>query len=90
LIVELGAGRVTASTLQMGIGLAALFAALGATILLTGSGLIWATRGAGQGHGASTRHGPCLTRAPASAMTRHCSERRETRTVSRRSAWCGS
>jgi len=44
LIAELGVGSVTASTLQMGLGLAALFAALGATILLTGFGLIWATR----------------------------------------------
>jgi hypothetical protein len=44
LIAELGVGSVTASTLQLGLGLAALFAALGATVLLTGFGLIWATR----------------------------------------------
>ena len=44
LIAELGVGTVTASTLQMGLGLAALFAALGATIILTGIGLVWATR----------------------------------------------
>jgi hypothetical protein len=44
LIAELGVGSVTASTLQMGLGLAALFAALGATIVLTGLGLVWATR----------------------------------------------
>lgn len=44
LIANLGVGSVTASTLQMGLGLAALFAALGATIVLTGLGLVWATR----------------------------------------------
>jgi hypothetical protein len=44
LIAELGVGAVTATTLQMGFGLAALFAALGATIMLTGVGLVWAVR----------------------------------------------
>ena len=44
LIAELGVGSVTASTLQMGLGLAALFAGLGATIVITGLGLVWATR----------------------------------------------
>ena len=44
LIAELGVGSVTASTLQMGLGLAALFAALGGTIVLIGLGLVWATR----------------------------------------------
>ena len=44
LIAELGVGSVTASTLQLGLGLAALFAALGATILFAGLGLVWATR----------------------------------------------
>jgi hypothetical protein len=44
LIGELGVGAVTASTLQMGYGLAGLFAALGATIILMGGGLIWAVR----------------------------------------------
>ena len=44
LIAELGVGSVTASTLQMGLGLAALFAALGGTLVLTGLGLVWATR----------------------------------------------
>jgi hypothetical protein len=44
LIAELGVGTVTASTLQMGLGLAALFGALGGTFVLTGLGLVWATR----------------------------------------------
>ena len=44
LIAELGVGTVTASTLQLGLGIAALFAALGGTIVLTGLGLVWATR----------------------------------------------
>ncbi|MEO8230268.1 MAG: hypothetical protein ABI628_10980 [Chloroflexota bacterium] len=44
LIAELGIGTVTASTLQMGLGLAALFGALGGTFVLMGIGLVWATR----------------------------------------------
>jgi hypothetical protein len=46
LIGELGVGSVTASTLQIGIGVAALMAGLGATLLLAGLGLVWAARGA--------------------------------------------
>jgi hypothetical protein len=46
LVANLGVGSVTAATIQMGYGLAALFAALGATIILTGGGLVWAVRGA--------------------------------------------
>ena len=48
LIANLGVGSVTASTLQMGLGIAALAAALGATLLLLGAGLIWAGRRATQ------------------------------------------
>jgi hypothetical protein len=44
LIGELGVGSVTASALQMGLGIAALFALVGGTIVLTGLGLVWATR----------------------------------------------
>jgi hypothetical protein len=44
LIAELGVGSVTASALQLGLGMAALLAGFGATILLTGLGLVWATR----------------------------------------------
>ena len=44
LIGELGVGSVTASALQMGLGLAVLFALVGGTIVLTGLGLVWATR----------------------------------------------
>jgi hypothetical protein len=44
LIGELGVGTVTASALTLGLGLAALFAGVGATFLLTGAGLVWATR----------------------------------------------
>ncbi len=42
LIGELGVGAVTASTLQLGYGVAAVVAGLGATLILTGLGLIWA------------------------------------------------
>ena len=46
LIGQLGVGSVTASALQMGLGLTALFALVGGTIVLTGLGLVWATRAA--------------------------------------------
>jgi hypothetical protein len=44
LIAELGVGTATASALQLGMGLAGLFAGVGGTFLLTGAGLVWATR----------------------------------------------
>ena len=44
LVAELGVGTVTASALQLGLGLAALFAGVGATLLIAGGGLVWATR----------------------------------------------
>jgi hypothetical protein len=44
LIGQLGVGTVTASALQMGLGLAGLFAGVGFTFFLAGAGLVWATR----------------------------------------------
>jgi hypothetical protein len=44
LVGELGVGTVTHSTLQMGLAMAGLFAGLGATFMLTGTGLIWSMR----------------------------------------------
>jgi hypothetical protein len=44
LVGNLGVGSVTASALTMGLGIAALFALIGLTVLLTGLGLVWATR----------------------------------------------
>ena len=44
LIAELGVGTTTAQMLQIGLAVAALFAGVGATVILTGGGLIWATR----------------------------------------------
>jgi hypothetical protein len=44
LIAELGVGSVTASALQMGMGIAGMLAGFGATILLAGLGLAWAAR----------------------------------------------
>jgi hypothetical protein len=44
LIAELGVGTATASSLQMGLGVAGLFAGVGFTFILTGLGLVWATR----------------------------------------------
>ena len=57
LIAELGVGSVTASTLQMGLGLAGLFAALGLTLIVAGLGLVWATR-------PQTARAPAFERAP--------------------------
>lgn len=48
LVGELGVGTVTASTLKMAMGLVALFVGIGFTLILSGAGLIWASRsGAG-------------------------------------------
>ena len=44
LIGELGVGTATASTLQLALALAGLLAGLGGTLMLTGAGLVWATR----------------------------------------------
>ena len=44
MIGQLGVGSVTASALQIGLGVAALLAGFGFTFLLTGLGLVWATR----------------------------------------------
>ena len=44
LIAELGVGTVTAQALQLGLAVAGLFAGLGGTLVLTGTGLVWATR----------------------------------------------
>ncbi len=46
LIAELGVGSVTGSTLQMGLGLAALFLGVGLVTFTAGAGLVWATRAA--------------------------------------------
>jgi hypothetical protein len=64
LIAELGVGSVTASALQMGLGMAAIFVSFGATVLLTGLGLVWASRPAtdeGQGAGIQAGGDPRLT-----------------------------
>ncbi len=44
LIAELGIGTVTASTLQLGLGLAGLFAGIGFMFILSGLGLVWVSR----------------------------------------------
>jgi hypothetical protein len=44
LIGQLGVGAATASSLQMGIGLAGLFAAIGFVFIVAGLGLVWAVR----------------------------------------------
>jgi hypothetical protein len=44
LIAELGVGTVTGSALLLGLALAGLFAGVGAVTLLSGLGLVWATR----------------------------------------------
>jgi hypothetical protein len=64
LIGQLGVGTVTASALALGLGLAALFAGVGATFLLTGAGLVWAARPA---KAAVAVLRPTTTTAPGSA-----------------------
>jgi hypothetical protein len=44
LIGQLGVGAVTASSLQMGLGLAGLFAGVGVMFFFLGGGLVWAVR----------------------------------------------
>jgi len=44
LIGELGVGTVTASTLQLGLGVSGLFAGVGLTFIIAGLGLVWAAR----------------------------------------------
>jgi hypothetical protein len=44
LVGQLGVGSVTASALQLGLGMAALLAGLGVLFLLTGLGLVWVAR----------------------------------------------
>jgi hypothetical protein len=46
LIAELGVGTVTGSTLQLGLGLGALFLGVGFITFTAGAGLVWATRAA--------------------------------------------
>ena len=43
LIAELGVGTITASTLQLGLAVAALMAGLGGSLILLGVGLQWAS-----------------------------------------------
>lgn len=45
LIAELGVGTVTATTLQIGLGIAGVAGAMGGTLLLFGFGLVWAASG---------------------------------------------
>ena len=41
---ELGVGAVTASTLQMGLAMAGLFAGLGVIFMLSGGGIVWSAK----------------------------------------------
>jgi hypothetical protein len=62
LIANLGVGTVTASALQIGLGLSGLFAGVGFALILTGLGLVWATR-------AATERAPKRVVAPAPVPT---------------------
>ncbi len=46
LVGELGVGTVTAQALTLGLALAGIAGGLGGTLIITGAGLVWATRGA--------------------------------------------
>lgn len=60
LIAELGVGTATHSALQLALAMAALIGGLGAVFVLTGAGLVWATR-------AETEPAPVLRPATVSA-----------------------
>ncbi len=64
LIGELGVGSVTASTLQMGYGIAALIGGLGLVLIFAGVGLAWAARGA-RTEGGSDATAPSVAKEPA-------------------------
>jgi hypothetical protein len=55
IIGELGVGAVTATAIQMGLGIAALAAALGLVFILTGIGVVWAARPAAETEKAAVR-----------------------------------
>lgn len=61
LIAELGVGSVTASALQLGLGMAAILAGVGLLFVITGLGLVWATR-------AETANVKALALQPAGSM----------------------
>jgi hypothetical protein len=44
LVAQLGVGAATYSSLQMGLGIAALFAGVGLTFIIAGLGMVWAAR----------------------------------------------
>ena len=44
LVAQLGVGAATHSSLQMGLGISALFAGVGLTFIIAGLGLVWAVR----------------------------------------------
>lgn len=44
LVAELGVGTATASALQLALALVGLLGGMGGTLILTGAGLVWATR----------------------------------------------
>ena len=46
LIAELGVGSVTASALQLGLGMAGILAGVGLLFVITGLGLVWVARAA--------------------------------------------
>jgi hypothetical protein len=47
IVGELGVGTVTHSALQLGLGLAGIFAGVGMLSIIAGAGLMWAARGQG-------------------------------------------
>jgi len=55
LVAELGVGTVTAQALQLGLALAGVAGGLGGTLILTGAGLVWATRAAREDDRVSVR-----------------------------------
>jgi hypothetical protein len=49
LFAQLGVGTITHSTLQVGLAMAGIYSGLGLISMLTGGGLIWASRSKSEG-----------------------------------------
>ncbi len=65
LIGELGVGAVTASTLQLGLGVAGFMGGVGATFILLGAGLVWVSTGTAAAEAKPAK--PAEKKAPAKA-----------------------
>ena len=69
LVAELGFGTATHSTLQLGLGVAALLAGLGVVCTVMGAAFIWHTRSSGKVRSPDTLSEPPLNDTPGKTAT---------------------